>query len=100
MSGGLNGANVHVGLVGTGRIGALHARSLKQSPAVSRLTVVDADRERAMGVASALGAEHVDSAQTLLESGIDALAVAAATPGRADLHHMAADGSVRPVCDG
>lgn len=99
MSGGLNGGNVHVGLVGTGRIGALHARSLKQSPAVSRLTVVDADRERAVGVASALGAEHVDNAQTLLESGIDALVIAAATPAHAELLHMAADASVPTFCE-
>ena len=33
---------MHVGLVGTGRIGALHARSLRSRPLVSRLTVMDA----------------------------------------------------------
>jgi myo-inositol 2-dehydrogenase/D-chiro-inositol 1-dehydrogenase len=90
---------VHVGLVGTGRIGALHARSLKQSPAVSRLTVVDADRERAAAVASSLGAERVDSAQTLLEAGVDALVIAAATPAHAELLHMAVDALVPAFCE-
>ncbi|MHB8611449.1 MAG: Gfo/Idh/MocA family protein [Candidatus Dormibacteraceae bacterium] len=90
---------MHIGLVGTGRIGALHARSLKQSPAVSRLSVVDADRDRAAAVASALGAEHVDSARTLLEGGIDALVIAAATPAHAELLHMAADASVPAFCE-
>jgi myo-inositol 2-dehydrogenase/D-chiro-inositol 1-dehydrogenase len=86
-------------LVGTGRIGVLHARSLKQSPAVSRLTVVDVDRERAAGVANALGAEYVESPQALLEAGIDALVIAAATPAHAELLHMAANASIPAFCE-
>jgi myo-inositol 2-dehydrogenase/D-chiro-inositol 1-dehydrogenase len=66
---------------------------------VSRLTVVDADRERAAGVASALGADHVESAQALLAGGIDALVIAAATPAHAELLHMAADASVPAFCE-
>ena len=91
--------NVHIGLVGAGRIGALHARSLKQSRAVSRLTVFDADRDRAAAVANALGVEHVESAQALLEAGIDAIVIAAATPAHAELLHMAADASVPAFCE-
>jgi myo-inositol 2-dehydrogenase/D-chiro-inositol 1-dehydrogenase len=72
---------------------------LKQSPAVSRLTVVDADRERAAAVASSLGAERADSAQTLLEAGVDALVIAAATPAHAELLHMAADALVPAFCE-
>jgi myo-inositol 2-dehydrogenase/D-chiro-inositol 1-dehydrogenase len=91
--------NVHVGLVGTGRIGALHARTLKQSKVVSRLTVVDANRERAVDVANALGAEQAENALELLEAGIDALVIAAATPAHAELLHMAADASVPTFCE-
>jgi myo-inositol 2-dehydrogenase/D-chiro-inositol 1-dehydrogenase len=90
---------VHVGLVGTGRIGALHARSLKQSPLVSRLTVADADRARAAAVATAVGAEHAESPQALLRSGVEALVIAAATPAHADLLHMAADASLPTFCE-
>lgn len=90
---------MHVGLVGTGRIGALHARSLKQSPLVSRLTVVDADQARAAKVARTVGAEQSESPQTLLDSGLDALVIAAATPAHAELLHMAADGRVPVFCE-
>jgi myo-inositol 2-dehydrogenase/D-chiro-inositol 1-dehydrogenase len=90
---------VHVGLVGTGRIGALHARSLKQSPLVSRLTVVDADQARAADVARSVGAEQVESPQALLNSGLDALVIAAATPAHAELLHMAADAGVAAFCE-
>ena len=90
---------MHVGLVGTGRIGALHARSLKASPLVSRLTLVDADQERAAVVARAVGAEQAESPQALLASGLDALVIAAATPAHAELLHMAADASVAAFCE-
>lgn len=90
---------MHVGLVGTGRIGALHARSLKGSPFVTRLTVVDADQERAAGVARAVGAEQAESPQALIAYGLDALVIAAATPAHAELIHMAADASVAVFCE-
>ena len=90
---------MHVGLVGTGRIGALHARSLKSSPLVSRLTVVDADSERAAGVARSVGAEQAESPEALIDSGLDALVIAAATPAHAELLHMAADASLAVFCE-
>jgi len=91
--------DVHVGLVGTGRIGALHARSLKQSPLVSTLTVTDADYGRAATVARQVGAGQAESPEALLSSGLDALVIAAATPAHADLLHMAADASVPTFCE-
>ena len=92
-------AGVHVGLVGTGRIGALHARSLKQSPLVSRLTVVDADQARAAEVARSVGAEQAESPQAMLDLGLDALVIAAATPAHVELLHMAADAAVPAFCE-
>ena len=90
---------VHVGLVGTGRIGALHARSLRASPLVSRLTVVDVDQDQAAGVARALGADQMESPQALLAARPDAVVIAAATPAHAELLHMAADASVAAFCE-
>jgi myo-inositol 2-dehydrogenase/D-chiro-inositol 1-dehydrogenase len=90
---------VHVGLVGTGRIGALHARSLKESPLVSRLTLVDTDHARAAEVARSVGAEQAESPQALLDSRLDALVIAAATPAHAELLHMAADAGVPAFCE-
>lgn len=93
------GREVHVGLVGTGRIGALHARSLKESPLVSRLTIVDADHRRAARVAADISAEQAESPQALLSAGLDAIVIAAATPAHAELLLMAADASVPAFCE-
>jgi len=90
---------MHVGMVGIGRIGSLHAQTLKQSPLVSRLTVVDADGKRAASVAGALGAEQAASVEDLIREGVDALVIAAATPVHAELLHMAAEARVPAFCE-
>jgi len=93
------GRTVHVGLIGTGRIGALHARSLRQSPLVSTLTVFDADSDRGAQVAGDVGAELAESPQALVSGGVDAIVIAAATPAHAELLHMAAEASVPAFCE-
>jgi len=90
---------MHVGLVGTGRIGALHARALSKNPLVEMLTVTDADRKRAAGVADAVGARYADSPEALFDAGIDAVVIAAATPAHATLLHLAADKRVPAFCE-
>lgn len=90
---------MHIGLIGTGRIGAIHARALIESPLVDRLTVTDVDHERARRVAASLGAGSVDTPQALIDSGIDALVIAAATPAHAPLLHLAADARVPAFCE-
>jgi myo-inositol 2-dehydrogenase/D-chiro-inositol 1-dehydrogenase len=90
---------VHVGLIGAGRIGAFHARSLMRNPLVDRLTLTDADSQRAANVAAELGAERVGDPHDLLETGIDALVIAAATPAHAELLHLAANASVPAFCE-
>ena len=93
------GERLHVGLIGTGRIGALHARSLKSSSLVSRLTIVDADAGRAATVAREILAEQAESPQALLGRRPDAVVIAAATPAHAELLHMAADAAVPAFCE-
>src|SRR3989454_12825458 len=93
------GRTVHVGLIGTGRIGALHARSLRQSPLVSTLTIFDADSDRGAQVAGDVGAELAESPQALVSGGVDAIVIAAATPAHAELLHMAAEASVPAFCE-
>jgi len=90
---------MHVGMVGVGRIGSLHAQTLKESPLVSRLTVVDADAKRAASIAESLGAEQAASVEALTREGVDALVIAAATPVHAELLHMAADARVPAFCE-
>ena len=90
---------MHVGMVGIGRIGSLHAQTLQESPLVSRLTVVDADQERAASTAKRLGAEQAESADALIREGVDAVVIAAATPVHADLLHLAADARLPAFCE-
>jgi len=90
---------LHIGLVGTGRIGAFHAEGLSQSSVLGRLTVTDADPRRAAEVARALGARCVDSPEALFEAGIDAVVIAATTSAHAALLHMAADRRVPAFCE-
>ncbi|HEY4869818.1 MAG TPA: Gfo/Idh/MocA family oxidoreductase [Candidatus Dormibacteraeota bacterium] len=96
---GVGRAQMHVGLIGTGRIGAFHARGLRDSPLLERLTVTDADAVRAAKVAQAVGARRAESPEALLHSGIDAIVIAAATPAHATLLHMAADAGVPAFCE-
>ena len=90
---------MHVGLIGVGRIGAFHARSLKASPLVDRLTVADTDVARASKVADEVGAGCAESPQALLDNEIDALVIAAATPAHAELLHLSADASLPAFCE-
>jgi predicted dehydrogenase len=76
---------MRIGLAGVGRIGAQHARALHAHPDVDELVITDADAGRAARLAAELGVEHVNGTQALLEAGIDAFVIAAATDAHADL---------------
>jgi myo-inositol 2-dehydrogenase/D-chiro-inositol 1-dehydrogenase len=66
---------------------------------VDRLTVTDVDRDRAVRVAESVGAECADSPELLVNAGVDALVIAAATPAHARLLHMAADARLPAFCE-
>jgi myo-inositol 2-dehydrogenase/D-chiro-inositol 1-dehydrogenase len=66
---------------------------------VARLTVADADVSRASKIAAQLGADCAESPQALIDSEIDALVIAAATPAHAELLHLAADASIAVFCE-
>ncbi len=90
---------MHVGLVGAGRIGAYHARVLRGTEGVDRLTVADADPARARAVAAETDAGWAPDAESLVASGVDALVVAAATPAHAGLIHLALDAGLPCFCE-
>jgi myo-inositol 2-dehydrogenase/D-chiro-inositol 1-dehydrogenase len=90
---------MHVGMVGLGRIGSLHAQTLKGSRLVTRLTVVDVDEQRAASLAQTLHAEQAPSVEALVSEGVDALVIAAATPVHAELLRVAADARVPAFCE-
>jgi myo-inositol 2-dehydrogenase/D-chiro-inositol 1-dehydrogenase len=90
---------LHVGVVGVGRIGAFHARTLAGSRAVGRLTLVDDDAERARALAGELGAEPKESPEELVAAGVDALVIATSTPGHVPLLSLAASAGVPAFCE-
>jgi myo-inositol 2-dehydrogenase / D-chiro-inositol 1-dehydrogenase len=90
---------IHVGLVGVGRIGAFHARTLAGSPNVGRLTIVDEASERAAAIAAELGAATAETPEALLAAGVDAVVIATSTPGHVPLLSLAAAAGVPSFCE-
>jgi len=90
---------MHVGLVGAGRIGAFHARTLRTLDEVTALTIADADPATARRVAAEVGADGVESAEALVAAGIDALVIATPTPAHATLLRLAAGAALPAFCE-
>ncbi len=80
---------MHVGLIGAGRIGAFHARTLASLPAVSRVTVADADPRRG----------DVTTPQELIADGVDAVVIATPTTTHAHLLRLAAGAGLPAFCE-
>jgi myo-inositol 2-dehydrogenase/D-chiro-inositol 1-dehydrogenase len=94
-----HGDRLHIGLIGVGRIGAMHARTLGGLEDVGRLTIADANFARARGVADELGARAVETPEALLSSGVDAVVIATATAGHAPLLRLAARAGLPVFCE-
>jgi myo-inositol 2-dehydrogenase/D-chiro-inositol 1-dehydrogenase len=90
---------LHVGLIGVGRIGVFHARTLRALDGIAALTVADADRARAEQVAAELGVGAAETPEALFEGDVDALVIAAATPGHAPLLRLAARAGLPAFCE-
>ena len=87
---------MRLGLIGLGRIGALHAATLADLPAVESLVVTDLQPAVAKSAAQRLGAELADSPQQLLSAGVDGVVIAAATDAHPALLRAAIE-TGRPV---
>jgi myo-inositol 2-dehydrogenase/D-chiro-inositol 1-dehydrogenase len=80
---------MRIGLIGVGRIGMVHARTLRGIEEVESLTIADLDPARARAAAAQVGALAVDSVADLFAAGIDAVVIAAPTPVHTELIRMA-----------
>ena len=87
-----------IGLLGAGRIGALHAGVLANDPGVDQILVGDADPERAEAVAGRVGGES-GPIEAVLASGPDAVVIAASTPAHAPLIRAAAEAGIPAFCE-
>ena len=90
---------MRIGLIGAGRIGVLHARTLRGLPGVDSLIITDADRERARQVAARFGAETAGSVAELLEAGVDALVIATVTAAHPELIKRGVQAGVPVFCE-
>jgi len=89
---------VRVGLIGAGRIGALHARSLAGSGKVSEIVVVDPAEGRAEATAREVGGAAAGSAEDLAGR-VDAMVIAAAVEAHAPMLRLAAEWRVPVFCE-
>src|SRR3954454_12258744 len=97
-AGGVSRDGLRVGVIGVGRIGASHARTLSELPDVGSLVVADVDVGRAAVVAAELAAGSA-SVDELLSAALDAVVIATATPGHAPLLRRAAETGVPAFCE-
>jgi len=89
---------MRVGLIGTGRIGAFHARILSSNARVTSLVVADVDATRAESVATEVGAETARDASDLARR-VDAMVITTATDSHAELVRLAADARLPVFCE-
>jgi len=91
-------APLRIGVVGVGRIGALHAETLSRLAGVS-VVLADADPIRAREVAASLGATAAATPEGMLDEGVDAVVIATSTRGHVSLLGLAASTGVPAFCE-
>lgn len=90
---------MRIGLIGTGRIGSFHATSLARHPEAGSLLLADAEPARAARLADRLGATAAPTVDQIFTWGVDALVVACATEGHAELVMRAVRGGLPVFCE-
>ena len=89
---------MRVGLVGVGRIGEVHLRTLTGHPAVSQISVYDADPARACALAREHGAYAARSVDELFAK-VDALVIASPTATHVGLLEDAMSAALPAFCE-
>jgi len=92
------GSFVKIGLLGAGRIGRFHARTLAAHPDVDALVIGDVDGGRAATVAQEVGGEH-STVEDVIGAGLDAAVIAAATTEHAALIGACLDAGLPVFCE-
>lgn len=96
------GRQVSVGLVGTGRIGQVHARTLKQLiPGADLRVLTDVNQEAARKTAAEVGVEKVAASfdEILADPGIDAVVICSSTDTHAPFIVKAAQAGKHIFCE-
>ncbi|MEU3315661.1 Gfo/Idh/MocA family oxidoreductase [Streptomyces sp. NPDC006687] len=90
---------MRIGLIGTGRIGSFHAAALARHRDAGSLLLADAEPGRAARLADRLGATAAPAVDQVFTWGVDALVVACATEGHAELVVRAVRGGLPVFCE-
>jgi len=89
---------VKIAILGVGRLGAFHAKVLRQLRGVDELRINDADAARAASLAKELGAKHAASIDDAL-AGADAAVIVTPTGTHAELISRALDRGLAVFCE-
>lgn len=91
---------VRIGLLGTGRIGQVHAISIAENPNVELTYVADVFIDGAKKLAAQYGGKvTADPAEVFASGEVDAVVVASPTPTHVDLINSAIDAGVHVLCE-
>lgn len=90
---------LNIGLLGAGRIGHVHAKSISAHPGSALVAVSDVNAEAAGGLAASHGAAARTTDAILADPGIDAVLIATSTDTHADLIEAATAAGKAVLCE-
>ncbi|MEV6837053.1 Gfo/Idh/MocA family oxidoreductase [Streptomyces sp. NPDC051133] len=90
---------MRIGVIGTGRIGTIHARTLSRHRDVGSLILTDADPARAQELAHRLGETAAPGVDEIFRWGVDAVVITTATSAHAELIGRAARSGLPVFCE-
>lgn len=90
---------MRIGVIGTGRIGTIHANTLSRHRDVGSLILTDADPTRAQDLAQRLGETAAPGMDEIFRWGVDAVVITTATAAHADLIGRAARSGLPVFCE-
>src|SRR4051794_25478736 len=90
---------MRIGLIGVGRIGAFHAQTLSDLPAVDELVITDAVPGLAQQVAERLDATVAPEPADLLVVGVDGIVIASSTATHPELIRACVSAGIPTFCE-
>jgi myo-inositol 2-dehydrogenase/D-chiro-inositol 1-dehydrogenase len=92
-------SGLRIGVIGAGRIGAFHVRTLLALSGTASVTVCEADAAQAARLAAELGVAIAATPGDLIASGVDAIVIATPTSTHAPLIRLAAQAGLPVFCE-
>ncbi|MEU5182771.1 Gfo/Idh/MocA family oxidoreductase [Streptomyces longwoodensis] len=90
---------MRIGVIGTGRLGTIHANTLSRHREVGSLILTDADPARAQDLALRLGETAAPGVDEIFRWGVDAVVITTSTSAHADLIGRAARSGLPVFCE-